>query len=123
MAESFGDVFKRAIKTTSGIETVNEELQKFLSIYRITPNASLGMAPAELLFARKIPLVFDKLRPTEKKMEERKITMVNIVSKEKKNGEKIYFKNYKFGKATWEEGTIDKRIGKMWYLIKDIRWM
>ena len=31
---------------------------------------------------------------------------------------KKYSKNYKFGKATWEEGTIDKRIGKILYLIK-----
>ena len=32
--------------------------------------------------------------------------------------EKIYFKNFKFRNATWEEGTNDKRIGKLWYLIK-----
>ena len=33
-------------------------------------------------------------------------------------GKKIYFKSYKLWKATWEEGTIDKRIDKMLYLIK-----
>ena len=50
MAERFIDVFERAIKKTSGIETVNEELRKFSSIHRITPNvnASSEMAPAEL---------------------------------------------------------------------------
>ena len=36
--------------------------------------------------------------------------------------EKIYFKNYKFEKGTWEEGTIDKKIGKMLYWIKHPRW-
>ena len=66
------------------------------------------------MFVRKINLVFNKLRLTEKKIDERK----NTNSKCYNPGEKIYFKNYKFGKAKWEEGTIDKRIGKMLYLIK-----
>ena len=64
------------------------------------------MALAKLIFARKIRSVFDRLRPTKKKkkkMDERK----NNNSKYYNLGEKIYFKNYKFGKATWEEGTID----------------
>ena len=40
--------------------------------------------------------VFDKLRPTEKKIYERK----NTNGKHYNPGEKIHFKNYKFGKAT-----------------------
>ena len=76
MAESFVDLFKITIKKASGIETVNKELQKFLSRYGITPNlnVSSGMAPAELMFARKIRSVFNRLRPKEKKMVERKNT-------------------------------------------------
>ena len=76
MKERFIDVFKRAIKA-SGIETVNQELQKFFSIYRITPNVDgrSGMAPAELT--------------------------------------RMF--------ATWEEGTIDNRIGKMLLLIKHLK--
>ena len=55
MIERFIDVFKRPIKKDSGIETLNEELQKLLSIYRITPrvNATLGIVPAKLMFAKK----------------------------------------------------------------------
>ena len=76
MAERFVNVFKRAIKKASGIVIINKELQKFLSIYCITPhiNASSGMAPTELMFERKICSVFNKLRPTEKKVHERKNT-------------------------------------------------
>ena len=61
MAERFVDVFKRAIKKASWIETMNEELQKFSFIYRITPdiNANSGMALAKLIFARKIHSIFD----------------------------------------------------------------
>ena len=76
------------------------------------------MAPAKLMFARKICLVFDRLRPTEKKMVERK----NTNGKHYNLDEKIYFKNYKFGKVEWEEGIPDKRIGKM-YLIKNPKWV
>ena len=77
------------------------------------------MAPAELMFARKIHSVFDGLRPTEKKMVERK----NTNGKHYNPSEKIYFKNYTFGKVTWEEGNIDKRIGKMLYSIKHTKWV
>ena len=71
------------------------------------------MVPAELIFARKICSVFDRLRPTEKKMDERK---KNTNGKYYNPDKEIYFKNYKFGKAMWE-GTIDKIISKILYLV------
>ena len=50
------EIFKKAIKKSNRFETENEELQEFLSIYRITPNpnTNANMSPAELMFARKI---------------------------------------------------------------------
>ena len=113
MVERFVNAFKRAIKKTSGIE--------FLSIYHRTPNvnASSGMAPVELTFARKIRSVFDKLRPREKKIDELK----NTNRKHNNPGEKLNFKNYKFWKATWEERTINKRTGRMLYWIKQPKWV
>ena len=67
--ERFIDVFKRAIKKANGIEAEIEELQEFLSIYRITPNpyTNVNMSSAELMFARKIQSVFDELIPSKKK--------------------------------------------------------
>ena len=69
LVERFIDVFKRAIKKANGIETENEKLQEFLSIYRITPNpnTNANMSPTELMFARKIRSIFDKLIPSKKK--------------------------------------------------------
>ncbi len=51
LVEKFIDEFKRAIKKAKEIEAEDDELQKFLSIYRITPNvnASKSKAPAELI--------------------------------------------------------------------------
>ena len=70
LVESFIDVFKRAIKRANEIETKNEELQEFLSIYRITPNPNTkaNTSIAELMFARKIRSIFDKLIPLKKEM-------------------------------------------------------
>ena len=96
-AGKFIDVFKRAIQKASEIETMNEELQKLLFIYHITPNLNVisRISPAELMFARKNRLVFDKLRPRENKMDQ----IRNTNGKPNSLGEKIYSKNYKFGKA------------------------
>ena len=68
LVERFINVFKRAIKKANGIETENEKIQEFLSIYRITPNpnTNANMSPAELIFARKIRSIFDKLIPSKK---------------------------------------------------------
>ena len=73
MVERLIDIYKSAIRSQAELK-LNEELQKFSSIYRITPNvnANSGIAQAKLMFVRKIRSVFDTLRPTEKKMLERK---------------------------------------------------
>ena len=70
LVERFIDVFKRAIKKANGIKAENEELQEFLFIYRITPNPNThaNMSPAELMFARKIRSIFDKLIPSKKEI-------------------------------------------------------
>ena len=67
LVERFIDVFKRAIKKANGVETENEELQECLSIYQIIPNPNTNgnMSPAELMFARKIRSIFDKLIPSK----------------------------------------------------------
>ena len=56
LVEKFIGVFLRAIKKANGVKAENEELQEFLSIYRITPNpnTNTNMFPAKLMFARKM---------------------------------------------------------------------
>ena len=85
LVERFLDVSKRAIKKANGIEAENEELQEFLSIYRITPypNANANMSPAELMFAGKIRSIFDKLI-SSKKGNKKKINTSNCPEENKK---------------------------------------
>ena len=59
--EKFVDTFKRALRKN---QSVNERsIPKFLAVYRITPNPNMssGLSPAELMFARKIHSVLDRL--------------------------------------------------------------
>ena len=118
--ERFIDVFKRAIKKANEIEAENEELQEFQSIYRITPNpnTNANMFPAELMFARKIRSIFDKLIPLKKEIRKKLIPLIKLIVLRKKN----YFLNNHLGKATWLEGIIEKIIGIMMYIIKHPRW-
>ena len=117
--ERFIDIFIRAIKKANGIEAENEELQEFLSFYRVTPNpnTSVNMFPAELMFARKIRSVFDKLIPSKKGNKKKSIPLIRLIVQGKN-----YFLNYHLGKATLLEGIIEKIIGNMMYIIKHQRW-
>ena len=93
----FIGVFKRTIKKANRIEAENEELQKFLSIYRITSkvNASGGKAPTELIFARKIRSVFYKLILSKNEIKESK----NTLNKFYRPGEKNLFSKLSFTKG------------------------
>ena len=73
-AERFVDTLKRALKKASGTLT-DKALQQFLQVYRITPNPNtpLAVSPAEMMFARKIRSIFDKLLPKQNKL--RKTTL------------------------------------------------
>ena len=120
LVERFIDVFKRAIKKANGIKKENEELQEFLSIYPIThnPDINANMSPAELMLARKIRSIFDKLIPLKKEIRKKLISLIRLIVR----WNKIYFLNYHLGKTIWLEGIIKKRIGNMMYIIKHPRW-
>lgn len=57
--ERFVDTFKRF----NGMNTAEGRVRQFLNVYRITltPNVVSGMAPAQLIFGRKLRSVFIKL--------------------------------------------------------------
>ena len=68
LAERFIDTLKRALKKAIGTPT-KKALQLFLQVCRITPNKSAPstLSPAEIMFARRIKSVFDKLIPSKEK--------------------------------------------------------
>ncbi|XP_014771418.1 uncharacterized protein K02A2.6-like [Octopus bimaculoides] len=68
-AECFVDIFKRALRKENKEVTDEVALQQFLRLYRVTsnPNTPEGSSPVELMFTRKVKLVFDKLLPGEER--------------------------------------------------------
>lgn len=99
LAERFVDMFKRVLRKHQGMDTVEYSLEKFLSVYRITPNpkTNAGLSPAELMFARKIRSVFDRILPNAT------ATRENHSTRFCKPSDKIFFLNYRTGKK-WEAG-------------------
>ena len=115
-AEKFVDTFKRALQKNRHLDTDERTIQKFLAIYRVTPNPNndVKASPADLMFARKIRSIFDRLLPDRKKVTQKEKFLVRQYSP----GEKVYFKNFQKGKNFWMEGIVKQRIGNMVYTIK-----
>ena len=87
-----------------------------------TPNLSTisGLLPVELMFTKKIRLVFDKLITTKnKKFKENNADITKFF----KASKKIYFKEYKNGKVGWKGDIIEKQIGRLVYIIKHPKWI
>lgn len=75
------------------------------------------MSPAELMFARKIKFVFNKLLP-ERKTRTSKSNYINTYFKLE---EKVFFRIYQRGKEFWQDGVVKKHIGRMAYIIQGQR--
>lgn len=121
LAEKFVDTFKRALKKNLTTDTDEQCIQTFLAIYRVTPNPNnnVNSSPAELMFARKIRSVFDRLLPEKKKVFKKE----NLNTKCFSPGENVYFKNFQNGRNQWVEGIIKKRIGSMVYTIQGLSFV
>ena len=83
-------------------------------VYRIMPNQNIkgNLSPAEIMYARKIHSVFDRLLPNRKKT----YTKIKMNYKSYKEGNKVFFRNYRAGKCFWEDGIVTRRIGRVIYI-------
>ena len=105
-AERFVDTFKRALVKAKGEVTTEEALQRFLLVYRSTPNKTQreGKSPAEALMGRKLRTINSALQPTEHTSTETGQPPV---------GSMVYARNYRPGQRPWTSGTISGYRGKM----------
>ena len=62
LAERAVQVLKRGLKKMTG-GTIETRVSRFLAAYRVTPQTTTGLSPAELMFNRKIRTRFDLAKP------------------------------------------------------------
>ena len=122
LAERAVQIVKKGLKKlVSG--SIRDRLAKSLMAYRLTPQSTTGISPAELLLGRRPRSRLDLLKPhTAERVEDRQ-------SKQKKQhderacvqklvvGEEVYVRNYHGGEK-WLPGVIEKRTGPVSFLVK-----
>ena len=64
------------------------------------------------MYARKIRLVFDRLLPNRKT----NYAKIKTSYKSYKEGDKVFFRNYRAGKCFWEDGIVTRTSGRVIYL-------
>ena len=118
---------KRALKKSS-TDSLDTQLSRFLFKYRITPHATTGIPPSELLMNRHIRSHLDLLHPDlpahvqQKREQQKDHHDQHSYFRHFEEGEKVYVKDFPEGK-TWLPGTISKKDGKVTYhvLLEDGR--
>ncbi|XP_045497525.1 uncharacterized protein K02A2.6-like [Colias croceus] len=114
-AERYVQTVKNKLKAMMNEEgSVQDKLQRFLMMYRKTPNSSTGQSPGEMMFKRiyrtRIDLVKRKQEVRDCNNEELK------VNKEFKLGDRVQIRMYDSNK--WKFGRILERKGKLHYEVE-----
>ena len=119
LAERAVQTVKRGVKRLTG--TLEVRLARFLFKYRVTPQTTTGIAPAELLMGRRLRTHLDLLYPTTKEKVQRR-------QREQKGregtrrvtfqpGDRVMGRNFSAG-ASWLPGTILECEGEVAVKIK-----
>ena len=119
---------ERAVQTfKSGLQrirtgTLGERLCRFLFTYRITPHATTGQSPAELLFNRRPRSRLDLVHPdTAQRVRSQQDKQVQGRSqgraRQLEQGQKVYVKNFGGG-PTWLPGVVQDRTGPVSYRVQ-----
>ena len=123
LAERAVQTFKRGIKSTGG-ESLQERLSKFLFAYRITPHTTTGVAPAQLLMNRQLRSRLDRLFPDlQVRVQKKQASQAtnHDTSKPLRSfgiNDPVYTKDFYSSPLTWIPGTIAKVTGPLSYWIK-----
>lgn len=122
LAERAVQTVKRGVKKTAG-KNLEMKLQIYLFTYRITPQATTGKCPSELLLKRRMRGRLDNLRPNlNKSVKKQQSSMKARSDKHKKQRtfvmhDSVIVKNFAAGPA-WLRGQIDEVLTESMYVIK-----
>ncbi|KAK4467318.1 hypothetical protein MN116_000305 [Schistosoma mekongi] len=113
-----------ALKKSRGEGTTEEILERFLLIYRSTPNPQTtnGVSPAEALLGRKIRTHFDSIRPTPALKPQGNVKMEKQFNRRhgaKRRlftvGQRVLAMDYRGKHPTWTAGRIVQKKGNVVY--------
>ncbi|XP_058858757.1 uncharacterized protein K02A2.6-like [Acipenser ruthenus] len=102
---------------------MESKLIRFLFKYRVTPQATTGKSPAELLMGRKLRTHLDLLYPDERARVEQKQAQQkanhDIHARQRffKVGDSVFARNFGTG-PQWLSGTISKQTGPVSYVVQ-----
>lgn len=118
LAERAVRIVKEGLRKQSG-GTLSDKLARLLFQYRITPQTTTGIAPAELLLGRKPRSRLDILKPTVEDRVERKQQQQQKTGHDKRSrvrqftiGEQVFVRNHAQGDK-WLPGTITETSGPL----------
>ena len=121
LAERAVQTFKEGMKKIEG-ETIQTRVSRFLFSYRITPHATTGVSPAELMMARRPRSQFDLLMPDVKtKVQQKQLKQKEYHDTTKPlrcfaQGDTVYIKNYSYG-PKWIPAVIHSSSGPVSYKV------
>uniref|UniRef100_A0A8C8DZH6 Gypsy retrotransposon integrase-like protein 1 n=1 Tax=Oryzias sinensis TaxID=183150 RepID=A0A8C8DZH6_9TELE len=102
LAERAMQTFKEGMNKIQG-DTLQTKLSRLLFSYRITPHATTGLSPAELMMSRRLGSAFDLLMPDVKTRVQKKQLKQKDQHHTKKtlrsfgSGNKVFIRNYSYG--------------------------
>lgn len=119
LAERAVQTFKRAVEKLEG--PMETRLSKFLFKYRVTPQTTTGVSPAQLLMGRRLRTHLDLLHPdsTSPKAVEKQLNAANTNKAPRvfKEGDKLFAKNF-HGPDQWIPVTVSKVLGPLSYQVQ-----
>ena len=123
LVERFNRTLKQAIKTGKEAgKPIQESISDFLLVYRATPHATTEVTPSELFLGRVITTRLDRLKPSLKKIVERKQwKQKNIHDRRSREpsyyqGDKVWVRQYTPSYPKWVRGRIVRQLGSRMYL-------
>lgn len=102
LVERAVQTFKGGMKKIKG-DTLQTRLSRFLFSYRITPHATTGLSPAELMMLRRLRSAFDLLMPDvkskvqQKQLKQKQTHDTNRTVRSFSPGDNVFVRNYSYG--------------------------
>ena len=122
LAERAVQTFKEGMKKMSTKDSLETRVSRFLFKYRITPQTTTGIAPAELLLGRKPRARLDLIHPDIREKvqngqrKQKQLHDQHAVGRQLRPGDAVYSRE--FGKQQkWRQGVIGTQTGAVSYTV------